>query len=169
MLEMDEKDAKILDLLQENCRMPLTALAKEVHLSIDSVKKRMKKLLDHKIFYPKIQLRPRNFGFANVVDVRVKLQYGSDKEVESFIAYLKEHPQVVELFSVAGEWDIAMVLIAKDALDLGELTATIRNKFGKLINSWTVSLTIKSYKFETYNMNALRNVKMRIDKYEKES
>ncbi len=157
-MDLDAKDCKILDLLQENCRMPLTALAKEVGLSIDSVKKRMQKMIDKRIFYPKIQLRPRNFGFANVVDVRVKLQYGSEKDVEEFIAYLKSHPQVVELFSVAGEWDIAMVLIARDAIELGNLTATIRNKFGKLINSWTVSLTIKSYKFENYSMSALGSI-----------
>ncbi len=152
---IDEKDCLILDLLQEDCRMPLTKIAKEIGLSIDSVKKRMEKMKRTKVFYPKIQLRPRNFGFANIVDVRIKLQYGSQKDIDDFISYLEAHPQVVEVFSISGEWDLSMVLIARDAIDLGNLTSQIRNKFGRLIGTWNASLTIKSHKFEKYDMRSL--------------
>ena len=40
MVKLDEKNCLILNLLQENCRISLTELAKRVDLSIDSVKKR---------------------------------------------------------------------------------------------------------------------------------
>lgn len=154
-MELDKKDCMILDILQKDCRTPLTAISKEVGLSIDSVKKRMKKMLDNRVFYPKIQLRPRNFGYANVVDVKIKLQYSTKEELEGFVSYLKTHPRVIELFSVSGEWDLTIVLIAKDAIDLGRLTEEIRSKFGKMIASWNASLTINSYKFEHYNMGRL--------------
>ena len=155
MYEIDKKDAIILDLLQKNCRMSLTEISKHVHLSVDSVKKRINKMLENRIFYPKIQLRPRNFGFPNVVDVKIKLQYSSEQEMEALIAYLKSHPNVIEIFSVSGEWDLTMVIIAKDAIDLGKITAGIRNRFGKIITSWNASLTVNSYKFEDYKMAAL--------------
>ena len=152
MVKLDKKDGIILNILQKNCRAPLTAIAKEVGLSLDSVKKRINKMLDSKIFYPRIQLRPRNFGFVNIVDVKIKIQNYSEEDVNRFIAYLKQHPRVTEVFSIAGEWDISIVLIAKDAIDLGKLTSEIRHKFGKIISSWSESVTTNSHKFEEYDM-----------------
>ena len=154
-MELDKKDCMILGILQKNCRESLTSIAKEVGLSVDSVKKRINKMLNKKIFYPKVQLRPRNFGFANVVDVKIKLQYSNEEEMNKFINYLKAHPRVIEIFSVSGEWDLSIVIIAKDAIDLGKITAEIRNKFGNLITSWNASLTINSHKFEEYNVSEL--------------
>ena len=45
MGQIDEKDCKILNLLQEDCRMSLTNIAKEIGLSVDSTKKRINKLI----------------------------------------------------------------------------------------------------------------------------
>ncbi|MFC1722681.1 Lrp/AsnC ligand binding domain-containing protein, partial [Nanoarchaeota archaeon] len=92
---------------------------------------------------------------SNVVDVKIKLQNTSKEEVEKFIAYLKAHPRITELFSVAGEWDISLVLISKDAIDLGEITQEIRYKFGRLISSWSESITVRCHKFEDFNMKKL--------------
>lgn len=154
-MELDKKDCMILDILQKDCRASLTEIAKQVNLSIDSVKKRMKKLQDNKVFYPRIQLRPRNFGFANVVDVKIRLQYSTEEEMGRFMSYLKSHQRVVEIFSVSGEWDLTIVIIAKDAIDLGRVTSGIRNRFGRLIANWNASLTVNSYKFEEYGMMEL--------------
>lgn len=154
-MELDRKDCMILEMLQKDCRASLTDIAAHVGLSIDSTKKRMNRMLSNKVFYPRIQLRPRNFGFPNVVDVKLKLQYSSEKELAELIRYLKTHPRVVEFFSVSGEWDMSIVVIAKDAIDLGKVTDEIRNKFGKQISSWNASLTVNSYKFEEYRMGEL--------------
>lgn len=152
MFKLDEKDCIILNILQVNCRASLTDIAKTVNLSIDSVNKRIKKMLENKIFWPKIQIRPRNFGFNNIVDVKIKLQYTSENEIRDFVSYLRAHPRVSEIFSISGEWDFSIVIIAKDAIDLGRITDEIRYKFGKIISSWTENLTTNSYKFEYYDM-----------------
>jgi DNA-binding Lrp family transcriptional regulator len=154
-MELDRKDCTILQVLQNDCRTSLTDISRKVGLSIDATKKRMKKMQDSRVFYPRIQLRPRNFGFANVVDIKIKLQYEDEKEMASLVKYLREHPRVVEFFSVSGEWDMSIVIIARDALELGKVTAEIRNKFGRLISSWNASLTVNSYKFEEYDMERL--------------
>src|SRR3989344_2768447 len=148
MLKIDEKDCIILDLLQKDCRMSLTRIAKEVELSIDSVKKRIKKMLQGNIFYPKVQLRPRNFGFSNIVDVNIKLHDYSDQDIKKFISFLQEHPNVAEIFSVSGEWNFSIVIIAQDAIDLGRISNSIRNKFYSIVNEWSESLTTCVYKFE---------------------
>ena len=154
--ELDEKDCLILNLLQENCRMSLTDISKKIGLSIDSVKKRIKRMIKEDIFFPKIQLRPRNFGFKNIVDIKIKLHDYNEKDKKEFIEFLEKTPYIVEMFSVSGDWDISIVVIAKDALHLGDITMAIRDKFGDIISDWSESLTTHAYKFEKYNMLNLK-------------
>jgi Lrp/AsnC family leucine-responsive transcriptional regulator len=151
-MKLDRKDATILNLLQKNCRMPITKIAREVSLSPDSVKKRMDKMLKGDIYHPQIQLRPRNFGFSNIVDIKIKVAFESQKELDDFINYLRSHPRVPEIFSIAGEYDFSIVVISRDAIDLGDVVKEIRNRFGKMITDWNVSLTMKCHKFEKYDM-----------------
>jgi len=75
--------------------------------------------------------------------------------VEGFTSYLRAHPRVAEIFSVSGEWDFSIVIIAKDPIDMGKITSEIRFKFGKMISSWTETLTTNSFKFEYYDMPKL--------------
>jgi Lrp/AsnC family leucine-responsive transcriptional regulator len=154
MPNLDEKDCIILNILQDNCRTSLTNIAKQIGLSVDSVKKRIKKM-ENIIFHPKVQIRPRSLGFANIVDVKIKLSDHSKDKIKNFIQYLQEDPRIAEIFSVSGEWDLSIVIVSKDADDLGNITSAIKNKFGKMIHSWIESTTLKAYKFEKYDMRKL--------------
>lgn len=152
MMKLDGKNCLILNLLQEDCRMFLTKISKQVGLSVDSVKKRIKKMIKEDIFYPKIQLRPRNFGFNDIVEIKIKLHNYNNQDIKKFVEYLKKNPRVAEIFSVSGEWDFSIVIISKDALDLGRITESIRNKFHKIIYDWSESVTTCVHKFENYDM-----------------
>ncbi|MDP7260350.1 MAG: Lrp/AsnC family transcriptional regulator [archaeon] len=152
MAKLDEKDCIILNMLQENCRVSLTDMAKRVGLSVDSVKKRVKKMENSKIFYPRVQIRPRHLGFENIVDVKIKLHNYTSDELSAFVKFLKDNQQVPEVFLVSGEWDLSLVIMAKNSEDLGELTASIRKRFGNIIREWSESLTTIAHKFETYDM-----------------
>jgi len=152
MEKLDEKDCLILNLLQENCRMSLTDISKKVGLSVDSVKNRIDRMIKYHIFFPKIQLRPRNFGFNDIVDVKIKLHNYTEEDIEEFIGFLEKNPRVAEIFSISGDWDFSIVIIAKDVEDLGRTSSMIRNKFNKIISGWSESLTTCAYKFESYDM-----------------
>ena len=105
-------------------------------------------MLKNRVFWPKIQIRPRNFGFNNIVEVKKSLQYTTSERVKEFILYLRKNPRIGEIFSISGNWDFSIVIITKDAIDLGKITSQIRFKFGDIISTWTESLTTNSYKFE---------------------
>lgn len=151
-MKLDNKNCQILNLLQQNCRMSLTKISKEVGLSVDSTKKRIQKMIADRVFYPKIQLRPRNFGFNNVSDIKIKLHNHTNEDITEFIDYLKEYPNIVEVFSVSGEWDFSLVILSKTIEELGTMSGGIRHKFSKIINTWTESTTTYAYKFENYDM-----------------
>lgn len=152
MAKIDEKDCRILNCLQKNCRAPLTAIAKEVNLSVDSTRKRVQKLLRNKIFHPQIQVRPRQLGFDNIVDVKIRLRNYNEKKLGEFIEYLKEKPRVAEIFMTSGGANFSIVLVARNTEELAGLTNEIRGRFDHIIASWSEHLTTKVYKFEKYNV-----------------
>jgi len=155
-MDIDEKNCEILQILHSNSRTSLTEISKKVNLSIDSVNKRIKKMIENKIFSPSILMRHRYCGFSNVVEVKIKLKNLNDEQgFKEFIAFLNEYPRITQVFSIAGECDMTIVFIARDAIEQGEITHEIRSKFGRFINYWSESLTIVAHKFENYNFKQL--------------
>ena len=151
-MKIDKINCQILNLLQENCRMSLTKISKKIGLSVDSTKKRMDKLQENGLFFPKIQIRPRSFGYHNIIDVKIKIQNYEEKRIKEFIDYCIKNPRIAELFSISGEWNFTLVLIAKDYKDQAEITNKIRTEFGDIIGSGSESLTTTAYKFEKYDI-----------------
>ena len=149
---LDEKDKKILMLLQENGRESLTNIAKKVHLSIDSVNKRMKEMERKNIYYSGIFINPRTIGFPLVADIKIKLQNITEHEKDKFISYLSSHTSIIELLSIMGDFDLTCVFIAKDTNQLDEVSTEIRQKYSHLIADWKAVLVLKTYKFEKYDL-----------------
>lgn len=155
MKGLDKKDCIILNILQKNCRSSFTEIGKQVDLSVDSVKKRIQKMEKNNIFHPRIQLRPRFFGFENFINININFNNQSKEEINKFIKYLEKNPRVAEIFRVSGEWDLSIVILAKDAEDRKNTSLEIKNKFGSIINTWNESTTLEVFKFETYDMKKL--------------
>lgn len=149
---IDDKDKKILMLLQEDGRMQLTKIAKKVGLSIDSTHKRIKEMEEKKIFQAGISIEPRAIGFPLISDVKIKLRNISEKEKKEFIEDLILNPRVIELFSIMGDFDMTCVLIARDTNELEEISTKIRQKYSKMIANWKSVLVLKTYKFEYYDL-----------------
>jgi len=149
---LDEKDRKILMILQENGREQLTIIAKKVNLSIDSVHKRMKEMQKKEIFGAGIWIEPRKIGFPLVADIKIKLRNITEEEKQSFIKYLTDHPRVIDLLSILGDFDLTCVVIAKDTNELDEVSTKIRQKFSEIIADWKSVLILKTHKFEHYSL-----------------
>ncbi|MBT3582350.1 Lrp/AsnC family transcriptional regulator [Candidatus Woesearchaeota archaeon] len=152
---LDEKDRKILMILQENARESLTAISRKIGLSVDAVHQRIKKMMANHIFDNQIQLVPHNFGYPMIADVKIKLKNASEKDTNTFVSYLRAHPRVIDLMQIMGDWDFTCILIAKDANDLAEVTNEIRYKFNKFIADWKSMMVLKHFKFEEYDMTKL--------------
>ena len=150
---LDKKDRAILMILQKNSRESLTNIAKKVHLSIDSVNKRIKEMQRKDIFdFSMLNIEPRAIGFPLVADVKIKLRNITEKEKNALIGYLKEHPRVIDLLSIMGDYDLTCVLIAKDTNELEKISLRIRQKYSDLIADWRSILILKTYKFEHYDL-----------------
>ncbi len=147
---LDEKDKKILEMLQYDSRQSLTTLAKGVRLSIDATHKRLKRLKEDGIVYFRGLVNPSKIGFPVTADVYIKLQNITEEDYAKFINYLKNHSRVTTLLSVMGDYDIMCVLMTKDYPELEEISRKIRQTFSNLIADWKTLFVVKVHKFEEY-------------------
>ncbi|HII71480.1 TPA: Lrp/AsnC family transcriptional regulator [Candidatus Woesearchaeota archaeon] len=152
---LDAKDKKILNLLQKDGRMLLKDISRKVGLSIDAVHNRMKKMQEAGVYYPSIFIDPKAIGYPLIIDVKVKLKDIDKKRYDQLIAYLKDYPNVIELFTVSGDYDLTLPIIAKDYDQLNSISLEIRNNFKDIIAEWRSGLNLKFFKFEEYDMERL--------------
>ncbi|MBS3074977.1 Lrp/AsnC family transcriptional regulator [Candidatus Pacearchaeota archaeon] len=150
---IDDKDKKILMILQKDGRAQLTEIAKKINLSIDSVHKRMKEMERKNIYYPGIFIDPRAIGFPLLADIKIKLRNITAEEKKDFIESLTAHKRVIDLLSIMGDFDLTCVLIAKDTNELEEISTQIRQKYSNIIADWKAMLILKTHKFEYYDLS----------------
>ena len=151
--QIDEKDKKILEILSRNSRETLINIAKEVGMSVDAVRMRIKNLLKSGIITGFTIIKSyKKLGYPLKASILVKLQNLTEERLKEFINYLKKTTQVIVLNSIAGEFDFEIVFIAKSTSDLDKFSRSIRTKFSDIIVDWKVNIITESYKIEVFEI-----------------
>lgn len=144
-LKLDLKDRKILSLLSEDSRMPLTQIAKKVQLSRDSVNYRINRMKRKGVilrFFPIIELK--QFGYQNYL-VYMLLDEKDKEDQKRFISALKSHPNVRAIMEYSDRWDIGLVIVAKGLLDFDNVITDIMNISNDLVIEKEKLAVIKEY------------------------
>lgn len=98
---LDDIDRRILQLLGDNSRLPLRAIAQEVGLSSPAAAERIRKLEDREVIRRyTVDIQPAPLGYSLQAIVRIRPLPGKLKEVEKLIAAA---PEVAECDKVTGE------------------------------------------------------------------
>ncbi|MFH0889815.1 MAG: Lrp/AsnC family transcriptional regulator [Candidatus Aenigmatarchaeota archaeon] len=148
---LDRKDRDILNILSKNARSKLVYIAKKIGLSVDATKKRIMKLeRDGVITRYTIQVNPPVIGLPLGIHIYLKLKNFDQKRLDEFIRYLTGNPRVIDVMSMAGDYDLYIVLLASDTVDLDRRKNEIRQKFSDLIGDWKEVLVTKIYMLEDY-------------------
>lgn len=106
MKELDKTDLKILKILQQNARIPMTELAEKVGLSTTPVTERVKRLeRDNFITGYHARLNPNLLGKGLLIFVELKLRSKSGNIFEDFRREVMRIPQILECHLVSGEYD----------------------------------------------------------------
>lgn len=112
---MDDIDARILQELQKDGRLPNNILAQRVGLSPSPCLRRVKQLEESRIIdrYVAI-LNPAALGMQLTIFVRIWLDRQEEETVEHFCREIKVLPEVVECHLMVGDCDFLLRVIAKD-------------------------------------------------------
>jgi Lrp/AsnC family transcriptional regulator, leucine-responsive regulatory protein len=120
---IDETDAKILNLLQANARIPQVEIAREVGLAPSAILERIRKLEARGVvqgYAALLDPRALGQGMLAFVAVRSAEPPGEDRVARA----LANVPEVLEVHHVAGEDCYLVKLRARDAAHVGELLRT---------------------------------------------
>ena len=112
---IDELDARILELIQEDASLSVAALAERVGLSPSPCWRRIKRLEDLGVIRRRVTvLDAEKLGLGFEVYVSVKLSLPSRTNLEAFEARLENWPEVVSCQTVTGHEDYMLRVMTRD-------------------------------------------------------
>ncbi len=112
---LDAKDLAILKLLQQNARMSVKEISESVQLSTTPVHERIKRLEASGVIKQYATLIDgAKIKKGLMVICYVSLNQHSKKSGTQFIKLINELPEVVECYSISGEFDFMLKIVAED-------------------------------------------------------
>jgi Lrp/AsnC family leucine-responsive transcriptional regulator len=111
----DKKDLAILKLLQQNAKITVKEISEKVHLSTTPVHERIKRMEESGVIiqyatlvdYAKVKK-----GLMVICYVSLK-QHGKNAGIK-FIKTIKDLNEVIECFSISGEFDFMLKVVCED-------------------------------------------------------
>jgi len=116
---MDEKDLRIIEILQNNARTPYTEIASMLEISEGTVRKRVERLEKEGVIRKyTIEVDPKKIGYGTVVLL------GMDAEPKHFLRVAKELSElkcVRWVYTSTGDHMIMAEVWARDTADLNRM------------------------------------------------
>lgn len=141
---MDITDKKILKILSENANTTSTEISKLVNLSVPAVNKRILRLQkDGIIDFFTIVTNPKKLDKTITAFVFIVMQYGDS--IKSLLEYANNEQDVLECYSITGEYDFMLKICAKDIESLENKILSIK-KYNGVMKSHTM-ISLMGHKF----------------------
>ncbi len=122
------QDQKLIMLLRQNARASITELARALHVSRSTVQNRIARLEANGVIRGYSVLLGGEFA-ANQVEAHVSIKV-LQKLTARTNAALEDIPQVAQLFSVSGEYDLIAIVQAQSLEELSAVLDEIGNLTG---------------------------------------
>lgn len=124
---MDKIDNSILKILKNDGRISLSEISSQVGLSIPAVRERMKKMESSgAIKYYTVVLNNEYFG--RNLDGYCKVELNSlEKDLEKFKEFVRNEEEVVECYTITGDYEFFVHFLTKDTKSLEDLIFKMRS------------------------------------------
>ena len=114
-MKLDNKDLKILSLLQDDANISNKEIAAATGLTLTPVYERIKKLNSLALFNKKVFLLNRKkLGLNVMVLVLISIEKHSVIGAKGFMNEIKKFPEVVECLHITGAFDFQLKVYARD-------------------------------------------------------
>ncbi len=124
---LDLTDRQILGFLRENSRMPFLAIAKRLHVSESTVRKRVKKLVKQGVIRNFSVTLDSRLAFQSLVAIKCK-----PKTTKTIARKLHQLEPLMPLFEVTGHFDIFCLISAPTSRELNKKIDKVRDTYGVL-------------------------------------
>ncbi|WP_374570788.1 Lrp/AsnC family transcriptional regulator [Phenylobacterium sp.] len=137
---MDEVDRKILRALQDDASLSHAALAERVGAAPTSCWRRIRALEAAGVLLRQVRLvDPESVGRGVNVMLQVRMKSHSMDARRDFEAFVERRPEIMECYSMSGEWDYLMRVVAAD------VTAYERFLMRELLNQPNVATSASHF------------------------
>lgn len=146
LVQLDAIDRAILTELQAHGRLTNQELASRVHLSPSACLRRVKALEESGVIDRYVALlNPRAFGRHGTSYTIINLESTQPKRLEAFEQAVKDTPEILDCFYVAGTNDYLVRFMYRDAADLERFHAEVLPRMPGVVrsNSMLVLRTVK--------------------------
>ena len=138
-MEIDAKNWQILDVLQQDARTSLTALARQVALSVPSTSERVKRLEEAGVIEGyRAVVPPRKAGYTVTALVGITT---AQPDKARLLKLLGSRREVLECFHVTGQDSYVLKVVARDIEHLESFVSSI-NHLGEARTSIVMSVPI---------------------------
>ena len=125
---LDATDKKIIELMQQNGRMPLKRIADEVFLSPPTVSARIDRLeKDGVITGYAASINPEAFDYHIKAFINLEVEPVQKKE---FYPYIEQVPNVIECSCVTGDYSMLIEVVFHTTTDLDQFIGQLQH-FGR--------------------------------------
>ncbi len=115
MVSIDDKDRKIMQILQENAMVPVAEIAGQVGLSTTPCWRRIQKLEDEGYIRKRVALLDRaKLNVGVTVFVAIKATRHAVDWLDGFKRAVETIPEVVEAYRLSGEIDYLLKVVVPD-------------------------------------------------------
>jgi DNA-binding Lrp family transcriptional regulator len=139
---MDSTDLRLIGLLRENARASVAHLAKQLGVSRGTVQNRIDKLVENHVLLG-FTVRTASEVAAHRVRAVMMISVEGDRS-EAIIKALRGYPEVRELHTTNGRWDIVAELGADSLESFDEVLRSIRTIKG--VSNSETSLLLSTHK-----------------------
>ena len=143
---MDQKDRKILRILQKNAALSMNELADRCSMSKTAVWRRVKSLEDSGVIQKRVTLLDKEaMGFGLTVFALVRTNQHSDEWFEKFKQAVMSIPEIQEFHRTSGDLDYLLRIVARNMRHYDEVYKQLIRKVDFAdVSSTFVMETIKS-------------------------
>jgi Lrp/AsnC family leucine-responsive transcriptional regulator len=117
-LELDRIDRRMLAVLQEDGRIPNSALARRVGLSESATLRRLRRLEDSGLIDGYVLLvNQARAGKPGNIFVEIALTSQEEAALSAFEAAVQDRPEILECYLMSGEYDYLLRVVVADFAD----------------------------------------------------
>ena len=148
-VQLDAIDRHILAELQQDGRLSNVELAQRVHLSPSACLRRVKALEEAKVIAQYVALvDPRRVGQPGTSFTIVNLERLTPPAIEAFESAVRDCPEILDCFYVAGSNDYLIRFTYNDAADLERFHAEVLMRLPGVLR-WNSMLVLRTVKKTT--------------------
>lgn len=130
MIHLDDLDRRLLALLRSDGRAPVAALARDLQVTRSTVTTRIARMQERGVILGFTALVDDHAGAE---DIRAVCQLAIDsRNLDRIITALRGIPEVSQLHTTLGEWDLVAVISVGNLADVDRLTTRIQRIPGVL-------------------------------------